>query len=62
MTKVCKNGLFNALNEPGHSDNLLSKAEKLYLGNSNIAIALSEDGIIDVQIRERPQRFGPLVR
>ena len=40
-------GLFNALQEPGHSDNLLTKIEKLYLGNSNIAMALSEDGIID---------------
>lgn len=40
-------GLFNALHEPGHSDNLLSKVEKLYLGNSNIAMALSEDGIVD---------------
>ena len=40
-------GLFNALHEPGHSDNLLSKVEKLYLGNSNIAWALSEDGVID---------------
>ena len=40
-------GLFNALHEPGHSDDLLSKVEKLYLGNSNIAMALSEDGIID---------------
>jgi predicted AAA+ superfamily ATPase len=40
-------GLFNALREPGHSDNLLSKLEKLYLGNSNIAYSLSEDGIID---------------
>lgn len=40
-------GLFNALREPGHSDNLLSKIEKLYLGNSNIAYALSEDGRID---------------
>ena len=40
-------GLFNALREPGHSDNLLAKIEKLYLGNSNIAYALSEDGIID---------------
>ena len=40
-------GLFNALHEPGHSDNLLSKVEKLYLGNSNIALALSEDGFID---------------
>ena len=38
-------GLFNALHEPGHSDNLLSKVEKFYLGNSNIAMALSEDGI-----------------
>lgn len=40
-------GLFNALREPGHSDNLLSKIEKLYLGNSNIAYALSEDGRIE---------------
>ena len=40
-------GLFNALKEPGHSDNLLAKSEKLYLGNSNIAYSLSEDGIID---------------
>ena len=40
-------GLFNALREPGHSDNLLSKIEKLYLGNSNIAYSLSEDGRID---------------
>jgi len=40
-------GLFNALREPGHSDNLLGKAEKLYLGNSNIAYSLSEDGRID---------------
>lgn len=40
-------GLFNALREPGHSDNLLTKTEKLYLGNSNIAYSLSEDGRID---------------
>jgi len=40
-------GLFNALREHGHSDNLLSKIEKLYLGNSNIAYALSEDGRIE---------------
>ena len=40
-------GLFNALREPGYSDNLLAKIEKLYLGNSNIAFSLSEDGIID---------------
>ena len=40
-------GLFNALREPGHSDNLLAKTEKLYLGNSNIAFSLSEDGRID---------------
>ena len=40
-------GLFNALREPGHSDNLLAKIEKLYLGNSNIAFSLSENGIID---------------
>lgn len=40
-------GMFNALREPGHSDNLLSRPEKLYLGNSNIAYSLSEDGIID---------------
>ena len=40
-------GLFNALREPGHSDNLLARIEKLYLGNSNIAYALSEDGRID---------------
>lgn len=40
-------GLFNALREPGHSDSLLSKIEKLYLGNSNIAFSLSEDGIVD---------------
>ena len=39
--------LFNALREPGHSDNLLARIEKLYLGNSNIAYALSEDGRID---------------
>ena len=42
-----KSGLFAALHEPGHSDNLLAKPEKLYLGNSNIASALSEDGIVD---------------
>lgn len=42
-----KSGLFSALREPGHSDNLLAKAEKLYLGNSNIAYSISEDGIID---------------
>lgn len=40
-------GLFNALREPGHSDSLLAKIEKLYLGNSNIAYSLSEDGRID---------------
>ena len=40
-------GLFNALREPGHSDNLLARIEKLYLGNSNIAYTLSEDGRID---------------
>ncbi|MBP5397799.1 MAG: ATP-binding protein [Bacteroidales bacterium] len=40
-------GLFNALREPGHSDNLLSRIEKIYLGNSNIAYSLSEDGRID---------------
>ncbi len=40
-------GMFNALRERGHSDSLLSKPEKLYLGNSNIAYSLSEDGIID---------------
>lgn len=40
-------GLFNALREPGHSDNLLTKIEKLYLGNSNIAYSLSEDGRIE---------------
>lgn len=40
-------GLFNGLREPGHSDNLLAKIEKLYLGNSNIAFSLSENGIID---------------
>ncbi len=44
---LTKSGLFNALHEPGHSDNLLTKVEKLYLGNSNIAQALSEDGLID---------------
>lgn len=42
-----KTGMFNALREPGHSDNLLSKTEKIYLGNSNIAWSLSEDGIVD---------------
>ncbi|MBO4570303.1 MAG: AAA family ATPase [Bacteroidales bacterium] len=42
-----QSGLFNALREPGHSDNLLAKAEKLYLGNSNIAFSISEYGIID---------------
>lgn len=42
-----KTGMFNALRESGHSDNLLSKTEKLYLGNSNIAWSLSEDGIVD---------------
>ena len=42
-----KSGLFNALREPGHSDNLLAKAEKLYLGNSNIAYSVSEDGFVD---------------
>jgi len=42
-----ESGLFNALREPGHSDNLLAKIEKLYLGNSNIAFSLSENGIID---------------
>lgn len=40
-------GLFNALREPGHSDNLLARIERLYLGNSNIAFSLSENGIID---------------
>lgn len=40
-------GLFNALRERGHSDNLLAKIEKLYLGNSNIAFSLSENGIVD---------------
>jgi hypothetical protein len=40
-------GLFNALREPGHSNNLLAKIEKLYLGNSNIAYSLSEDGRIE---------------
>ena len=46
-------GLFNALREPGHSDNLLAKIEKLYLGNSNIAYSLSENGRIeDGNIRE----------
>lgn len=40
-------GMFNALREAGHSDSLLAKPEKLYLGNSNIAYSLSEDGIID---------------
>lgn len=40
-------GMFNALRESGHSDNLLAKSEKLHLGNSNIAYSLSEDGIID---------------
>ncbi|MCQ2151381.1 MAG: AAA family ATPase [Bacteroidales bacterium] len=40
-------GLFNALRESGHSDNLLARIEKLYLGNSNIAFSLSENGIID---------------
>ena len=40
-------GMFNALRESGHSDSLLSKPEKLYLGDSNIAYSLSEDGIID---------------
>ncbi len=40
-------GLFNALREPGHSDNLLAKIEKLYPGNSNIAFSLSENGIVD---------------
>lgn len=40
-------GMFNALRKSGHSDNLLAKSEKLYLGNSNIAYSLSEDGIID---------------
>ena len=40
-------GMFNAPREPGHSDNLLAKPEKLYLGNSNIAYSLSEDGVID---------------
>ena len=44
---MCIRDRFNALHEPGHSDNLLAKVEKLYLGNSNIALALSEDGIID---------------
>ena len=42
-----KSGLFNALRETGHSDNLLAKAEKLFLGNSNIAYCVSEDGIIN---------------
>ena len=40
-------GMFNALREAGHSDSLLAKPEKLYLGNSNIAYSLSEDGIVD---------------
>lgn len=42
-----KTGQFNILREPGHSDNLLAKPEKLYLGNANMAYVLSEDGIID---------------
>ena len=37
--------IVNALKEPCHSDNLLARLEKLYLGNSNIAYFLSEDGI-----------------
>ena len=40
-------GLFNALRDPGYSDTILGKKEKLYLGNSNIAYSLSEDGIIN---------------
>ena len=40
-------GLFNALRDPGYSDTILGKIEKLYLGNSNIAKSLSEDGIIN---------------
>jgi len=40
-------GLFNALRDPGYSDTMLGKIEKLYLGNSNIAYSLSEDGIIN---------------
>ena len=40
-------GLFNALRDPGYSDTILGKIEKLYLGNSNIAYSLSEDGIIN---------------
>ena len=47
MEYLEKSGLFNALREPGHSDSLLGKIEKLYLGNSNIAYSLSEDGIVD---------------
>ena len=46
-------GLFNALREPGHSDILLAKMEKLYLGNSNIAYSFSEDGTMnDGNMRE----------
>lgn len=46
-------GLFNALRDPGYSDTLLGRIEKLYLGNSNIAYSLSEDGIInDGNMRE----------
>lgn len=40
-----KSRLFNILRELGHSDNLLAKPEKLYLGNANMAYVLSEDGI-----------------
>lgn len=46
-------GLFNALRDPGYSDTILGKIGKLYLGNSNIAYSLSEDGIINgVNMRE----------
>jgi len=42
-----QSGLFNVLREPGHSDTILSKIEKLYLGNSNISFCMSEDGNVD---------------
>lgn len=44
--------LFNALREKGSSDAIMRKAEKLYLGNSNIAYAVSDTRPDEGNVRE----------
>lgn len=44
--------LFNALREKGSGDAIMRKAEKLYLGNSNIAYAISDTRPDEGNVRE----------